>query len=203
GAGGAETQPSAGRGRGRRAQDTAARNDVILFSSRRIGLSPAFAPIPIAGGGRLTGRVNRDSVGVLNIQQRETADSRATNFTALRLRRDLFANSDVGVILLNKDAAGPAFNRVLGFDANFRFFQNLNLNANYTKTISPASTDIRGSDSMVNAKSTYRGAVWEFRGSYATIGERFDDQMGYVPRIGISKTQTYVAQRLGYQCVSG
>ena len=45
----------------------------------------------------------------------------ATNFTALRLRRDILANSDIGAMLLNKEEGGPHFNRVAGVDANFRF----------------------------------------------------------------------------------
>ena len=57
---------------------------------------------------------------------------------ALRLRRDILANSDIGVMALNKDASGAGYNRVIGFDANFRFFRNFNINSQATKTFSPA-----------------------------------------------------------------
>jgi len=71
---------------------------------------------------RLTGRFGAYSIGALNIQQRSKNTSLATNFTAIRLRRNILANSDVGLIFLNKDADGPRYNRVIGTDANFRFF---------------------------------------------------------------------------------
>jgi hypothetical protein len=45
----------------------------------------------------------------------------STNFTALRARRDILANSDIGVMFLNKEESGPSYNRVAGVDANFRF----------------------------------------------------------------------------------
>lgn len=200
----AQTQASAGGGGGGGRQDSAARNDVILFYSRRIGLSSAFEAIPIAAGSRLTGRVGRFSVGALNIQQRRFGNTPGTNFTALRLRRDVLRNSDVGVMVLNKDEAGARYNRVVGLDGNFRFFQNLNANANITKTFSRAtSLPTRGTDTMFNAKSTYRGRVWEFRGSYADIGERFQDEMGYVPRIGITKSQAFAAPHLRFEGLSG
>ena len=86
-----------------------ARQDAILFFSRRIGLSETGESIPILGGTRLTGRV-----GAYQRRRAQYPAARArgprpsTNFTALRLRRNVLANSDIGVIVLNKDADGPA-----------------------------------------------------------------------------------------------
>ena len=57
------------------------------------------------------GTPGRLSLGVLNIQQREGEATTGANFTALRLRRDVLANSDIGAILLNKEENGPHFNR--------------------------------------------------------------------------------------------
>ena len=170
--------------------------DAILFFSRRIGLSDAGESIPIAGGTRLTGRVGAYSVGVLNIQQREGNSSAATNFSALRLRRNVLANSDVGLIMLNKDASGPHFNRVVGADANFRFFNSLDLNASVARTMSPAAGIAgTGSEAMGNASFHYRDRRWELQSTYVRIGERFNDEMGFVPRTGVWKfDSTYGAR---------
>ena len=76
-------------------------------------------------------------LGALNIQQREIQPTLkeptlptvpATNYTALRLRRDVLRNSDVGVMFLNKDVSGSAYNRAFGLDANFRFLGDLRVN---------------------------------------------------------------------------
>jgi hypothetical protein len=69
--------------------------------------------------------------------------SAATNFSALRLRRNVLSNSDVGLIMLNKDERGSRFNRVVGADANFRFFNSLDLNASVARTMSPAAVGRR------------------------------------------------------------
>ena len=74
-----------------------ASQDMRLFFSRRIGLSDAGEAIPILAGTRLTGRMGAYSMGALNIQQREEGRTPSTNFTALRMRRDILANSDIGV----------------------------------------------------------------------------------------------------------
>ena len=175
---------------------TGRQTDAILFFSRRIGLSEKGESIPIAGGTRLTGRVGAYSVGLLNIQQRSRNTSLATNFTALRLRRNVLANSDIGVIVLNKEADGPRFNRVVGADANFRFFENLDVNVAVARAFSPAAVIVgRGGESMGNAGVHYRDRRWELQGTYVRIGARFNDEMGFVPRTGVSKfDSTYGAR---------
>ena len=198
-------QGGGGGGLGGGRQDAAARNDVILFHSRTIGLSENGADIPILGGTRLTGRVGALSLGALNIQQRSEGSEPETNFTALRLRRDVRGNSDIGVMMLNKEEGGPGWNRVVGTDANFRFFQNLNVNGSVTKTFSPTEAVARGEgrDMMLRSNFSYRSDVLEFRGSHTRIGERFNDEMGYVPRVGINKSTAYFSPHLRWNKTSG
>jgi hypothetical protein len=170
--------------------------DMILFFSRQVGLSPDGGAIPILGGTRLTGRAKGFSLGALNIQQRELGASPSANFTALRLRRDVLAQSDIGVMLLNKDASGAHFNRVVGADANFRFFQNLDLNFAGAKTFSPARVEAVASDDWYTKSSfNYRTNRLEMRGGYQTIGERFNNEMGFVPRRGVNNGELHVGAR--------
>jgi hypothetical protein len=159
--------------------------EMRLFFSRRVGLSDQGEPIPILGGTRLTGRQGAYSVGVLNIQQREETAHPGANFTALRLRRDILANSDIGAVLLNKEQGGPHFNRVAGLDANFRF-GFLTANAYVTKSFSPELvTSASGNAYATRAGFNYQSRTWEGQAGYGGIGDRFNDEMGYVPRQGI------------------
>src|SRR5688572_14752453 len=91
-----------------------------LFFSRRIGLSEDGQALPIVAGTRLSGRAGAYSVGALNIQQGDAAGTADANITAVRLRRDILTNSDVGAVLLNKDEAGAGYNRMAGVGAHFR-----------------------------------------------------------------------------------
>lgn len=76
----------------------------MLFFSRRIGLNNG-RPVPIRGGGRLTGKFGAYSIGVLNIQADEEAgaDARPTNFSVVRIKRDLFRRSNIGVLYTRRD----------------------------------------------------------------------------------------------------
>jgi hypothetical protein len=170
--------------------------DMILFFSRRIGLSEGGQAIPILGGTRLTGRTGAFSIGALNIQQREGAGSPSTNFTALRLRRDVLAQSDIGVLVLNKETAGAHFNRVVGADANFRFFQNLDLNIAGARTFSPESAmPGEGDDWYTKSSFNYNTNRLAIRGGYQTIGERFNNEMGFVPRRGVNNGELHIGAR--------
>lgn len=178
-------------------------NDVILFFSRRIGLSDAGEPIPLLGGARLTGRVRGFNVGALNIQQREGAVTPATNFSALRVRRGLLANSDGGVTFLNK-AAGGGSNQVAAGDANFRFFRYLNINSYAIRTFSNGARLLppAGSESAARLGVNYAGPFWNIRSSYLTIGDRFNDEMGFVPRVGVKKIDGYLAAHVRPKALS-
>ncbi|HVH28800.1 MAG TPA: hypothetical protein VM818_18695, partial [Vicinamibacterales bacterium] len=173
--------------------------DMRLFFSRTIGLSAAGQEIPILAGTRLTGRQGAYSIGLLNVQQREQDPAigftPATNFTAVRVRRDIFANSDIGGIVLNKEEAGSRYNRVTGVDANFRFGY-LTLNGYAAKTFSPQSTvPGSGNDYGTRASGRYEDRSWQFAARRDGIGERFNDEMGFVPRRGVDNTYLFAGRR--------
>ncbi len=75
----------------------------VIFFSRRIGLQGGTT-VPIASGGRVTGRAGRYTVGVLDIQTKDLAraSALATNFSTVRLKRDILRRSTIGVIATSR-----------------------------------------------------------------------------------------------------
>ena len=175
-------------------------NDLILFFSRQIGLSQdGDEAIPILGGTRLTGRVGTYELGLLNIQQRESGDINATNFTVARLRRNILSTSDIGVMLVNKEVQdSPHYNRVLGADANFRFGQAVMANAYLVKSFTPAGAD---KDLAGRVGLNYKDNIWDLRASYISIQEDFVNEMGFASRLGIGKFAGYLGRQLRPQSV--
>jgi hypothetical protein len=172
--------------------------EMRLFFSRRIGLSDTGDAIPILGGTRLTGRRGSYSIGAMNIQQREDGTVPAANFTALRVRRDIFANSDVGAMFLNKEENGPRFNRVGGVDANFRFgtSPSLTLNGYAARAFSPEFVVPGSGDDMVwRGAARYEDRTWQFSGRRDSIGERFNNELGFTQRVGVDNTYLFAAHR--------
>ena len=120
-------------GKGGRGSGPGAGGDLIPFFTRRIGISQGRL-VPILGGVRLTGRTGRYSLGVLSMQADDFEEVPSTNFSVVRVRLDIFRNSDVGGLLVNKQATEGCFNRTYGADLNLRFFNYLDINAFILKT---------------------------------------------------------------------
>ena len=139
---------------------------MIFFFSRQIGLSPRGRR-DSAAGRHAHHRPRRRLVGrrAQHPAARAGRRARPTNFTALRARRDILANSDIGVMFLNKDPNGGDYNRGFGADANFRFFRDLTLNfagaksahAGVARARARATTGIRRAASAIAATCWKRG----------------------------------------------
>ena len=79
----------------------------VLFFSRRIGLD-AGRTVPILGGGRLTGKTGPYSIGLLDVQTGAEAltGSRATNFSVMRVKRDVLRRSAIGGMFTGRSVSG-------------------------------------------------------------------------------------------------
>ena len=160
----------------------------ILFFSRRIGLSGS-SEVPILTGGRLTGRAGPYSLGLLNISTRsiDEAGIPQTNFSVVRIKRDVFRRSTIGFIgtYRNNNLDGTGSNSAYGLDGNFTFYENLNINAFYARTDTP---DAVGGDTSYRASVRYRNDLYGFDAQHLLIDPSFNPEIGFVRRDDIRKT---------------
>jgi Domain of unknown function (DUF5916)/Carbohydrate family 9 binding domain-like len=159
--------------------------EMLLFFSRRIGLTDSGDPIPIAAGGRLTGRAGAYGIGAMTVQTEATPQRPADNYTVLRGRRDILGTSDIGAIFLSRQSSASGdYNRVYGVDANFRFFRALSINAFFTKSDSPGISDgeLAGKGSI-----SWNANLLHTQYSLLSVGDNFRDDVGYIKRTGIRK----------------
>lgn len=92
-----------------------------LFFSRRIGLDRQGNPVPIIGGGRLTGRAGAWDIGLLNMQTADSPNLPSENFGVFRFRRG-FINEDsfIGGIYTHRIGTGGETNIGFGADAGIQ-----------------------------------------------------------------------------------
>lgn len=172
--------------------DLGGSNYLQYFYSRRIGLEDGER-IPILGAARLSGKVGGYSLGVLNVQCADKAFINAdnqirmipgTNFAAVRVKRDIFQQSGVGALVLNKQSFPSRYNRLVAVDALMKFGAFLQVDGNIAKTISPENTSKNyAGEAHVNVLR--RSISW--RNSYLHIDPHFNPQMGYVWRDDIKR----------------
>jgi len=158
--------------------------DFTLFHSRRIGLTNG-RPVPIVGGGRLTGRVGSFDVGLLHMQTESVSSLPAENFSVARLRRTFGDVLQVGGLIASRDPLGKgadAYNRSFGVDANLRLQDKLIVHSYLAASDYP---DREGDNKAGRISAAYRDRLWDVSALYREIGEGFDPGMGFVARRGV------------------
>ena len=157
-------------------------NTPVLFYSRRIGLQDG-QEVPIVAGGRLTGRVGKFSVGVLNVQADNVpaSNTQATNFSVVRVKRDILRRSSIGAIFTGRSVStlGPDSNRAYGLDGTFAFYDNLSLNTYWART---QTADLGGDQDSYRAQLDYDGDRYGVRAERLIVGSDFNPEVGFLRR---------------------
>ena len=160
--------------------------DLLVFFSRRVGLTQAGLPIPLAAGLRLTGRAAGFNLGVLNVQTRRSGTAPANNFTVLRARRNVAAGSDVGALFMTRQSTSQSGddNRVFGVDGNIRFFRQLDWNSYALKSRTPG---VSSGQYAWRTTFNWEGNFFHGKGGVMSIGDGFQNDLGYLRRVGTRK----------------
>ena len=160
--------------------------DLLLFFSRRIGLDANGRPIHIPGGVRLTGLAGGFSLGALSMNTDRGDVTSATNYSVLRVRRNIGGGSDLGMIAMSRqslDSTG-SWNRVVGADANIRFFGKLDWNSYLVSTRTPG---VRSGQYAWRTSLNYEGRFFHGKGGVMELGDGFEDDVGFYRRIDVRK----------------
>jgi hypothetical protein len=154
----------------------------ILFYSRTIGLEGGRS-VPIETGGRVTGRVGRYSLGMLNLQVDGEAIARVrpADFSVLRLKRDIFRRSSIGALLTRRSVSrdGSGSNETIGVDGVFTWFTNLFINSYYAQTRTSGRS---GDDASYRAQVDYAGDRYGVQVDRLVVGRNFNPEVGFVRR---------------------
>ncbi len=159
--------------------------EMMMFYSRRIGLYNG-QEIPLIAAGKVSGRVGPYSVGIINVQSERTdlsgsngsaGELPSTNYSVIRVNRDIFKSSTVGTIFTNNQSGGNNYSRLLGFDGNFWLTSYLKGEGLLAKTFNPAGKE---SDVLGTARLQFRKYNIDADIGYDAIGPHFNPEMGFV-----------------------
>ena len=163
------------------------RPPTLLFYSRRIGLEDR-RPVPILLGGKLSGKAGRTSIGALNVLTdtaiRPDTTLERSNFSVVRVKRDVLSRSNVGLIFVNKqtDSAERGWddrNRAAGVDFSFSPTTSINVQAFYARTWDSV---LRDSSDARYFRAAYSGAKYAGVISVLDVADNFSPEVGYVNR---------------------
>jgi hypothetical protein len=162
----------------------------IVFFSRRIGLQNDVV-VPILGGARLIGRGGGYQVGALHMRSDDnpTALAAATDFSVIRINRDVLSRSRVGLIATRRGPRmnGSGENYAYGVDTQINPRTELQLNAYWAATADAAG--VAGA-----AQQSYRTQFnWNadktgLQLDHLFVGKDFTPEIGFIRRSAFRRT---------------
>jgi len=180
------------------------------FFSRRIGISTDTVSgnnvqNTIYGGARLSGKINEDlRVGLISMQTapQQENDLPSINYTILAAEQKVQERSNIGVILVNKQAINRAdfgttidpYDRVAGLEYRLRSKNNFwTGKVSYLKAITPNDKAQKFSHL---ATIEYNRKNYRLQWVHQVIGDGFDAEVGFVPRKDVAIFNPSVSYRI-------
>jgi hypothetical protein len=161
----------------------------LLFDSRTIGIQERQR-IPLLGGGKLTGRAGSYSVAALSLQSEGTdleggIYQPSTNYSVLRLKRDVAKNSHIGLMAQSQQATSSSYSRAFGLDGLWNISEIIRLDASAARSFSPGA----GSKSIAGDIGFLLNKEWiDVNLRYTYIDSLFNPKMGFVLRPDMRNT---------------
>ncbi|MFN7914998.1 MAG: DUF5916 domain-containing protein [Vicinamibacterales bacterium] len=152
----------------------------LLFFSRRIGLNNG-AEVPIDAGGRLTGKVGRTTLGLIDVRAGDTAATPTTNFGVFRLKQDIGRRSNVGLLYTGRSnaVASPDASQAYGVDATIGLYDNWTVNTYWAKSDTPG---VSGGDTSYRLNAVYNGDRYGVQYEKLRVDDHFNPEVGFLRR---------------------
>jgi hypothetical protein len=163
---------------------------VDLFFTRRIGLFGRDQNVPIIAGARLTGKVGRNDISIMDVQTEEAFGVSGENFLVSRYSRSFLSRSRVGALFINREeTSGSHYNRTYAADFSLSPLAALTATGFVAKT----QTEGLSSDDLGGYMNvTWLDRNWRLFGEYADFQDNFNPEVGYLPRTGIRTYRVHV-----------
>jgi len=162
---------------------------VDFFFSRKIGIEDNV-PVPIVGGGRLTGKVGGITVGAMQLFTESRAAGLggegsaavpANAYSVARVSRELPGRSRVGAMFVQRLATDSSadHNRTYALDGRVGVGDAWTFDWWAAKTETPG---LEGRDLAFSGRLEWKTARWNNAFRYTQVGEDFNPEVGFLPR---------------------
>ena len=176
--------------------------DLIPFFSRRIGLLRG-REVPIIAGTKLTGKIGRFDVGVLDVQTNDlTIDDRqlapSRNLAVARVKANFWSQSYVGAIFTNGDPSGETSNQLGGVDLKLATSNLLGREKNLSLVMFGSKTrtsGLDGRDGAYGGEIAFPNDLVSLSQKWTRIEENYSPALGFAPRTGVRIASTSAEYR--------
>ena len=168
----------------------------IPFFSRRIGLTQNRRPVPINLATKVTGRIGKYSIGIIDAQIDGHDGIGSQNTFVARVSRNVLEQSSVGLITTIGDPNSEEDAYLIGTDFNYRTTRFLTDKTLRASVYALANYDESSDWSEVYGGSlTYPNDLLDGGLSAYEIGEDFQPKLGYTRRTGVRNVSSWISYR--------
>ncbi|MBI2828691.1 MAG: carbohydrate binding family 9 domain-containing protein [Acidobacteria bacterium] len=159
-------------------------SDLYPFFSRQIGLLSG-EEVPLEAGLKLTGKIGRTDLGVLDVRSGDLRTVSAKNFFVGRVKRNVLRQSYLGAMFTTGNPALPASSSTFGTDARLatsRFLgrsRNFVLNAYGLRSLTEGNSS---RDASYGVSAEYPNDNLQLQFIWRDVQENFRPALGFVPR---------------------
>ena len=160
------------------------RSQVIPFFSRRIGLLSG-EEVPITLGAKLTGKIGRTDVGMLDVRTRDSSLAAEKNFFVGRVKQNLLRQSSIGVIFTHGNPASALSSSTIGADVRLATAQFLGGNRNLALNIfgvKSMNEGVSSRDGTYGLSVEYPNDLIEAEFLWREVQQNFQPALGFVSR---------------------
>ena len=158
--------------------------EVFPFFSRKIGLLGG-QEVPINYGAKLTGKVGRTEIGMLDVRTREVSNVDAMNLFVGRIKQNFLEQSYVGAIFTEGNPASPLSSSTIGVDMRLATSNFLGSGRNMVFNAYGLRSNNQGiseNNSSFGFGAQYPNDKFDAQIQWREIQENFDPAVGFVQR---------------------
>ena len=158
--------------------------EVFPFFSRKIGLLGG-QEVPINYGAKLTGKVGRTEIGMLDVRTREVSNVYAKNLFVGRIKQNFLEQSYVGAIFTEGNPASPLSSSTIGVDMRLATSNFLGSGRNMVFNAYGLRSNNQGiseNNSSFGFGAQYPNDKIDAQIQWREIQENFDPAIGFVQR---------------------
>ncbi|MCE2612682.1 carbohydrate binding family 9 domain-containing protein [Flavobacteriaceae bacterium D16] len=171
--------------------------EVDLFFSRRIGIGDDGNIVPIIGGARLSGKLNRTNVGFLSMFTDGVSDVgiEKNNYTVARVNHEFKGRTALGAAFISRTGieTDNDYNRTFAIDGKLGLGNKARMSGFYARSVDPDDPDDAHSFKF---QTDYQWNNWVMRAAYTEVGEGFNPEVGFLLRSSFRKPEALVLHHM-------
>lgn len=171
--------------------------EVDLFFSRRIGIGDDGNIVPIIGGARLSGKLNRTNVGFLSMFTDDVGDVgiEKNNYTVARVNHEFKGRTALGAAFISRTGieTDNDYNRTFAIDGKLGLGNKARMSGFYARSVDPDDPDDAHSFKF---QTDYQWNNWVMRAAYTEVGEGFNPEVGFLLRSSFRKPEALILHHM-------